>query len=359
MTSTTSAQRSLTVAVVGATGAVGMEMVSILETRGFPVGALRPLASARSAGKQIRFQGRDHLVEALPDASAITPETFAGCDVVLLGVSKELATVIAPAARDAGAIVVDNSSAFRMDPATPLVIPEVNPEALHSCRAAIAVGEGCVVANPNCSTILALMAVTPIHRIARVRRMVVATYQASSGAGIEAMRELESQARAFGAGVPVENWDTTIFKRPYLFNVFSHDSAVGDDGMNEEERKLVMETRRIWGDQTVGVSATCVRVPVLRAHSEAITLTVARAVTLDDVRAALAAAPGVRVIDDRAANRFPEPLLASGGDDTLVGRLRVDSSQPDGHGFSLFLSGDQIRKGAALNAVQIAEMLIG
>ncbi|MDA0803726.1 MAG: aspartate-semialdehyde dehydrogenase [Planctomycetota bacterium] len=359
-------RRPLTVAVIGATGVVGQETLSVLSDRSFPVGTLRPMASGRSAGQRVVHRGKEWTIEALPDAASKNDEgsgaklaaAFAGCDVVLLAVSKELALRVAPAAAAAGAIVVDNSSAFRMDPATPLVIPEVNEDALAPCRAALARGEGCIVANPNCSTILALVAVTPIHRLARVKRMVVATYQAASGAGLEAMRELESQARSFAKGDGHEAWDTRYFGRPYLFNVFSHDSAMGADGMNEEERKLVLETRRIWRDDTVGVSATCVRVPVLRAHSEAINLTLERAVTLEEVRAALVAAPGVCVLDDPAKNQFPEPRLASGRDETLVGRLRMDASQPEGHGVSLFLAGDQLRKGAALNAVQIAECLL-
>ncbi len=350
--------KPLTVAVVGATGAVGKEMLAVLADRSFPVGTLRPMASGRSAGQPVECGGRSWTIEALPESSAIGAETFAGCDVVLLAVSKELAMAVAPAAVAAGAVVVDNSSAFRMDPSTPLVVPEVNPEALEPCRAARACGEGCLVANPNCSTILALVAVTPIHRLARVTRMVVATYQAASGAGMEAMRELESQARSFAQGDGHEAWDTRHFGRPYLFNVFSHDSAVGRDGMNEEERKLVLETRRIWADESVGVSATCVRVPVLRAHSEAINLTLERSCTLEEVRAALASAPGVRVVDDPARNQFPEPRLASGRDETLVGRIRMDASQPEGRGVSLFIAGDQLRKGAALNAEQIAEWVI-
>jgi aspartate-semialdehyde dehydrogenase len=248
-----------------------------------------------------------------------------------------------------GAWVVDKSSAFRMDPACELVIPEANGERLDALRAP------CVVAVPNCSTIIALVAVTPLHREAGVARMVVSTYQAASGAGAAAMAELERQAHDWSAGRPL---DTRIFRRQYLFNLFSHDSAVGDDGQNEEERKLVDETRRIWRDPDVRVSATCVRVPVLRAHSESINLTFRTPLSEERARQVLAASPGLRIVDDRASNRFPEPLEAAGRDEVLVGRIRADRGQPAGFGLGLFVSGDQIRKGAALNGIQIAERLI-
>ncbi|MDA1008758.1 MAG: aspartate-semialdehyde dehydrogenase [Planctomycetota bacterium] len=347
--------RPLTVAIIGATGAVGKEMIAVLEDRVFPLGTLRPMASRRSAGQVVQCQGRSWFVEELPPSEAMTQGLFDGIDVVLLAVSKDLAQVVAPLAVRAGSIVVDNSSAFRMDPSTPLVVPEVNGDLLDAIRTTRRAGEGCLIANPNCSTILALVAVTPIHRLARVTRMVVSTYQAASGAGIDGMNELESQAHSFSRGEP---WTTSFFGRPSLFNVFSHDSAVGADGANEEERKLLLETQRIWNDSTVGVSATCVRVPVLRAHSESINLTLERPTTESAIRLALENALGVELVDDRAANRFPEPRLASGRDNVLVGRIRMDSSQPEGRGVSLFLAGDQLRKGAALNAVQIVERLV-
>jgi aspartate-semialdehyde dehydrogenase len=255
----------------------------------------------------------------------------------------------APQAVAAGAWVVDKTSAFRMDPACPLVIPEANGGELDALRAP------CIVAVPNCSTIIALMAVTPLHRAAGVARMVVSTYQAASGAGAAAMAELERQAHDWSAGRPL---DTRIFGRQYLFNLFSHDSAVGADGQNEEERKLVLETRRIWRDASVAVSATCVRVPVLRAHAESINLTFRAPLEEARAREVLAAAPGLRIVDDRAANRFPEPLEAAGRDEVLVGRIRADPGQPDGMGLSMFVVGDQIRKGAALTGVQIAERLL-
>jgi aspartate-semialdehyde dehydrogenase len=249
----------------------------------------------------------------------------------------------------AGAWVVDKSSAFRMDQGCPLVIPEANGEELDALRAPS------IVAVPNCSTIIALMATTPLHRAAGVARMVISTYQAASGAGAAAMAELERQAHDWSAGRPL---DTRIFGRQYLFNLFSHDSAVGTDGQNEEERKLVLETRRIWRDPHVAVSATCVRVPVLRAHSESINLTFRTPLTEARAREVLAAAPGLRIVDDRAGSRFPEPLEAAGRDEVLVGRIRADQSQPEGMGLSMFVAGDQIRKGAALTGVQIAERLL-
>jgi aspartate-semialdehyde dehydrogenase len=332
------------VAIVGATGAVGREMLAILEERRFPLRALRLFASPRSAGLRIPFRAGEVVVESLDSGAAVE-----GIDLALFSAGKGISKEWAPRFRDAGALVVDNSSAFRADPACPLVVPEVNPHALDAIRGPA------IVANPNCSTILALVAVTPLHRAIGVERMVAATYQAASGAGAAAMAELESQAHAFAKGAPL---DTTIFGRQYLFNVFSHNSSVGDDGSNEEERKLLTETRRMWESDSVRIAATCVRVPTLRAHAEAIHLEFARATSEDEVRALLAKAPGVRIVDDRAANRFPEPLDAAGGDDVLVGRIRMDHSVPGNRGVALFLCGDQIRKGAALNAVQIAERFV-
>lgn len=335
--------REPAVAVVGGTGAVGEELLALLASRAFPARSVRVFASARSAGRTLRALGRDVAVEPL------VPGCFAGVDLAFFAASGAVSREWAPQAVAAGAWVVDKSSAFRMDPACELVIPEANGERLDALRSP------CIVAVPNCSTIIALVAVTPLHREAGVARMVVSTYQAASGAGAAAMAELERQAHDWSAGRPL---DTRIFGRQYLFNLFSHDSAVGDDGQNEEERKLVDETRRIWRDPDVCVSATCVRVPVLRAHSESINLTFRTPISEERARRVLAAAPGLRIVDDRAGNRFPEPLEAAGRDEVLVGRIRADRSQPAGFGLGLFVSGDQIRKGAALNGIQIAERLI-
>jgi len=331
------------VAIVGATGAVGEEFLSILAARDFPLASLRLFASPRSAGKSLDFRGERIAIEALGERS------FAGVDLAFFSAGKSVSGAFAPRAVAAGTTVVDNSSCFRMEPGVPLVVPEVNGELLD------AIDGPAIVANPNCSTIIALVAVTPLHRAAGIERMVVSTYQAASGAGAAAMRELEQQARDFAAGRPIRS---EIFGRPYLFNLFSHNSEIGADGSNEEERKLVLESRKIWNDERVRVAATCVRVPVLRAHCESINLTFRGELSEADARELLAAAPGVRIVDDRAANRFPEPIDAAGGDEVLVGRIRADRSQEPGKGLDLFVAGDQIRKGAALNAVQIAERLL-
>lgn len=335
------------VAVVGATGAVGHEFLSVLSQRHFPMASLTLFASARSAGARVPFtrDGRAHELPVQP----LEEGSLSGFDVVFFSAGKSISKAFAPAAAAAGALVVDNSSAFRMEAAYPLVVPEVNGEVLDRLEAPT------IVANPNCSTIIALVAVHPLHAKARVRRMVVSTYQAASGAGAQAMRELEQQAHDFSAGRPLT---TAIFGRQYLFNCFSHNSAVGADGSNEEETKLLLESRKIWQDPTVAITATCVRVPTLRAHCESINLTFERPVTEQEARDLLAHAPGIQVVDDRAGNRFPEPIEAAGRDPVLVGRIRADGSQPPGMGLNLFVAGDQLRKGAALNAVQIAERLL-
>ena len=332
-----------TVAVVGATGAVGEELLALLAERRFPVRNLRLFASARSAGRTLHALGRNVTVEPL------VPGCFDGTDIAFFSASGGVSKEWAPQAVASGAWAIDKSSAFRMDRRSPLAIPEVNGEVLDALQAPT------IVAVPNCTTIIALMAVTPLHREAGVARMVISTYQSASGAGAAAMAELERQAHDWSAGRPL---DTAIFGRQYLFNLFSHNSAIGEDGQNEEERKLVDETRKIWSDPDVLVSATCVRVPVLRAHSESINLTFRTPITEARAREVLAAAPGIRIVDDRAANRFPEPLAATGRDEVLVGRIRADHSQPNGFGLNLFISGDQIRKGAALNGIQIAERLL-
>lgn len=335
------------VAVVGATGAVGHEFLSVLSQRRFPLAEIALFASARSAGSRVPFvrDGRTHEIPVQP----LEEGSLTGFDVVFFSAGKGVSRTFAPAAAAAGAFVVDNSSAFRMDPAYPLVVPEVNGEVLDQLDAPT------IVANPNCSTIIALVAVHPLHAKARVRRMVVSTYQAASGAGAQAMRELEQQARDFAADRPLS---TEIFGRQYLFNCFSHNSSVGPDGYNEEETKLLLESRKIWSDDSVAITATCVRVPTLRAHCESINLSFERPLGEDEARELLRRAPGVEVIDDRTANRFPEPLAAAGRDPVLVGRIRGDRSQAPGMGLDLFVAGDQLRKGAALNAVQIAERLL-
>jgi len=329
------------IAIVGVTGAVGQEFLKLIEQRGFPFGELRLLASARSAGKRITFMGQTHTIAEL------TAESFDGIDIALFSAGGSISKQFAPAAVQAGAVVVDNSSAFRMDPNTPLVVPEVNPEAIDQHRG--------IIANPNCSTIIMNLPIYPLHRAAGIKRLVVSTYQAASGAGAAAMSELEQQARDWVQGKPITQ---QIFGRQYIWNLFSHNSDVdGATGYNTEETKMIHETRKIFSEPDMKITATCVRVPVLRAHCEAINLTFDKPLSEDDARRLLAEAPGVRVVDDRDANRFPEPLDASGQDDVLVGRLRQDASQEPGFGLEMFIAGDQIRKGAALNALQIAEHL--
>ena len=303
------------------------------------------LPPTSSAGKTVDWDGATHAIEELTEAS------FAGVDLALFSAGGSISKKYAPAALDAGCTVVDNSSAFRMTDGVPLVIPEVNPEAVGSMK----VGKGGIVANPNCSTIIALTAVTPLHRAAGVKRMVVSTYQAASGAGQAAMDELEEQTRQALAGEPVTK---NIFPLQYAFNLFSHNSPVTANGYNEEEMKLVKETTKIWGTNGVAITATCIRVPVMRAHAESINLEFDRPLNEDAARDLLAAAPGVSVIDDRAGNSFPTPLDASGKDDVYVGRVRRDVSRTDEKGLDLFVCGDQIKKGAALNAVQVAELLL-
>jgi len=332
-----------TIAIVGATGLVGRELLEILPGSSLGLGTLRLFASARSAGSTLPWRGAPIPVEAAG------PDVFGGIDVVFFCAGGDVSRQLAPAAVVAGAVVIDNTSAFRMDPGVPLIVPEINGNVLDESALPGIPG---IIANPNCSTIIALMAVTPLHRVAGIKRMVIATYQAASGAGAAFARELEQQAEDHVAGRP---YTTETIGRQYLFNLFSHDSPIGPDGYNQEERKLVRETHKIWDDTAPAITATCVRVPVLRAHSEAINLTFNDPLTENAARKLLAAAPGVRIVDDRDANRFPEPADATGLDEVLVGRIRADRSQPPGMGLDLFVCGDQLRKGAALNAVQIAE----
>ena len=324
---------------MGATGAVGEEMLKILEQRDFPVGGLVLLASARSVGKKYAFKGREIAVTELKD------DSFKGIDLVLASAGGSVSKKFAPLAVKAGAVVVDNTSAYRMDPAVPLVIPEINAKDIRKQKG--------IIANPNCSTIIMLLPVYPIHKVNRVKRMVVSTYQAASGAGAKAMRELEIQARDVLEGRAVKK---EVFPHQIAFNLFSHNSAIKEEGYNEEEIKMVKETKKIFHDEKIKISPTAVRVPVFRAHSEAICLELEKKPDLNRIRAILAKAPGVKVVDNREKNHFPMPLEASGQDDVLVGRIRLDISNPKG--LWLFVSGDQLRKGAALNAVQIAEILI-
>lgn len=330
------------VAIVGATGAVGIELMRCLEARGVPVWSLRLLASARSAGRTLTFRGEELVVEVL------TEESFAGVDLALFSAGAGISRQYAPLAVQAGAVVVDNSSAFRMDPAVPLIVPEVNAGAL--------AGHKGIVANPNCVAAIAVMALAPLHRAHPIQRLHMATYQAASGAGAAAMEELRASTAAYLAG---EAFTPSVFPHPYAFNLFSHNADMDPEtGYNGEELKVVAETRRIMDLPGLAVGITCIRVPVLRAHAMAMTVAFDEVVSPDEARGLLAAAPGVRVVDDRVGNRFPMPSDASGQDDVLVGRVRVDLGDPSGRTLALFVAGDQLLKGAALNAVQIAEHLM-
>ena len=329
------------VAIAGVTGAVGAEFIATMDRRGFRVGRLKALASARSAGKTVRFRGEEIVIEELNENS------FRDVDIALFSAGGGISRKFAPAAVKAGAVVVDNSSAFRMDPNVPLVIPEINAGRIREHRGIIAV--------PNCSAITALVPLWPIHRQNRIKCMIVSTYQAASGAGAAAMEELMESTRAYLDGRP---FTPKVIPLPYAFNVFSHNTAIDPEtGYNDEETKVIKETRKIFEDDQIAIGVTCVRVPVLRAHSEAITFECEKPITEDEVRAILVNAPGVKIVDDRAKNYFPMPIDASGQDDVLVGRIRQDLSDPSGHSISMFVSADQLLKGAALNAVQIAELL--
>ena len=346
------------IAVAGSTGAVGVEFLRLMEERGTKVSELRLLASARSAGKTQKFRGQDIKVQEL------TNDSFKGVDVAFFSAGGTQSKAFCPPAAEAGAVVIDNSSAYRMDPQVPLVVPEVNP------KAAFEAPKG-IIANPNCSTIIMNVAVYPLHEKYGVERCVVSTYQASSGAGAAAMEELQQQARDWVAGKPLTQ---KIFGRQYIWNLFSHNSKMDVNlGYNEEEIKMIKETAKIFGGSVsagkwpnvgpnsapFGIAPTCVRVPTLRAHCESINLTLRSPADLEDVKKVLAAAPGVTIVDDREKNKFPEPIDASHKDDVMVGRLRYDLSLKNPKmGIEMFVSGDQIRKGAALNGIQILELLL-
>jgi aspartate-semialdehyde dehydrogenase len=326
------------VAIMGATGAVGQEFLTLLRERRFPVSELRLLASSRSAGKTMRF-GEDNV-----PVQELKHDSFSGIDLVLASAGGSISKEFAPSAVKAGAVVVDNTSYFRMHEDVPLVIPEINAEAMENHKG--------VIANPNCSTIIMCLPLWPLHKRYGIKRVVVATYQAASGAGAVAMQELVDETRA-----RMENKDfvRTVIPHPYAFNLFPHNSPMTDNGYCEEELKMVKETRKIFGDEDLAITATCVRVPVLRAHSEAINVEFHTPPDVAEAYNIWGATEGMQVLEDREKNRWAMPLDASGKDPVLVGRLRKDISQPNTLDF--WAVGDQIRKGAALNALQIAEKL--
>jgi len=329
------------VAVVGVTGAVGQEFLRLLEARQFRADEYRFLASSRSAGKKVEFAGKEYTVEEL------TENSFDGIDIALFSAGGGRSKQFAPAAVKSGTIVVDNSSAFRMDDDVPLVIPEINPESINQHKG--------IIANPNCSTIIGIVPIWPLHVQNPVRRMVVSTYQAASGAGAKAMQELMDQSRDVLEGKEPQ---PEVFDVPCAFNCFSHNSDIDENGYNVEEMKMVHETHKIFNDDSIAITCTCIRVPVLRAHCESINLEFDQPIEVEEVVDLLHQAPGVQIIDDWESNRFPMPLDATGQDDIFVGRIRRDLSLPDKRGINLWVAGDQLLKGAALNAVQIAEYLV-
>ncbi|MCM1982318.1 aspartate-semialdehyde dehydrogenase [Lyngbya confervoides] len=330
---------SYSVAILGATGAVGAELLQLLEERNFPISNLKLLASPRSAGQVLEFKGECFTLEAVSEKS------FQGMDIVLASAGGSTSKAWAEAIVQSGAVMIDNSSAFRMDPSVPLVVPEVNPDAVEDHRG--------IIANPNCTTILMSLAVWPLHQACPIQRLLAATYQSASGAGARAMEELKQQTQAI---LNQQDPPAEIFPYPLAFNLFPHNSPLNAQGYCEEEMKMIHETRKIFGAPDLRVSATCVRVPVLRAHSEAINLEFAEPLSADRARQILAEAPGVKLLEDWDKNYFPMPMDASGKDEVLVGRIRQDLSHPCG--LELWICGDQIRKGAALNAIQIAELLV-
>ncbi|MDR3401643.1 MAG: aspartate-semialdehyde dehydrogenase [Chthoniobacter sp.] len=330
--------KNIHVAIVGATGAVGVEMIKTLEKRNFPVGKLTLLASARSVGKKLSFRGSEVAITELKS------DSFTGVDVALFSAGGGISKQFAPLAVQAGAVVVDNSSAFRMDPDVPLVVPEINAADVKKHRG--------IIANPNCTTAITLMALFPLHQEFRVKRIFASSYQAVSGTGAQAIEELRAQVQAIVNGQPVEN---SVYPHQIAFNVLPHVDSFLDTGYTKEEMKMQNEGRRIMHHPTFKASVTCVRVPVYRAHSVAVSAEFERPVSLKDAREVLGRAPGLEVVDDPSKAEYPLPLYVAEKDDCQVGRLRLDCALDNGLAF--WVAGDQLLKGAALNAVQIAELL--
>jgi aspartate-semialdehyde dehydrogenase len=332
--------KKFNVAIAGATGAVGDVFLSILAERKFPIRNLKLLASERSVGKKLKFAGEEFPVELL------TKDAFKGVDIALFSAGASRSKEFADAVKDAGAVMVDNSSAFRMEPDVPLVVPEINPDAIGQYR------QRAIVANPNCTTIISIMPLKPLHDFGKLVRVVASSYQATSGAGAKAMAELVAQTKAFAAGLPLE---VAAFKHQIAFNVIPHIDSFLDNGYTKEEMKMTNEGRKIMGLPGLKVSCTTVRVPVLTAHSISINAQFEKKITREKARELIAAFPGCQVMDDPEKNVYPMPLFAAGKDDCYVGRIREDDSAENA--LNLWVCGDQLRKGAALNAVQIAEVL--
>ena len=333
--------KSYNVAVVGATGVVGNEMVKILEEREFPVRNLTLLASERSVGRKLKFRGKSVPVYVLGEKS------FSGIDIGLFSAGGSISERFAPIAAASGCVVIDNTSAFRMVPDIPLVVPEVNRKAIAMYK-----NKG-IIANPNCSTIQMVLVLKPLHDAVRIRRVVVSTYQAVSGTGKEAIEELVEQTRALLSGRKAA---IKVYPHRIAFNCLPHIDVFLDNGYSKEEMKMVNETKKILGDQTIAVTATTVRVPVLFGHSESVNIETRRKITAKDARKILSRAPGVKVVDDPRRNKYPLAIDAAGKDDTFVGRIREDESIKNG--INMWIVSDNLRKGAALNAVQIAELLV-
>lgn len=335
------AKRNYAIAVAGATGAVGLEMIKTLEQRQFPAKSLKLLASERSVGRELTFRGEKIKVEKL------SHDSFKGIEIALFSAGAARSLEFAPAAAAAGAIVIDNSSAFRMDPDIPLIVPEVNPHATAQYK-----NRG-IIANPNCSTIQMVVVLKPIHDVARIKRVVVSTYQSVSGTGLKAIDELLTQTKAILNSQEVRK---KVYPHQIAFNCLPHIDSFLDNGYTKEEMKMVNETQKIMEDPQIRVTATTVRVPVLYAHSESVNIETEKKITPQQVREILSKAPGVVVVDDPRQNEYPLAIYAAGRDETFVGRIREDESIA--HGINMWIVADNVRKGAALNAVQIAEILI-
>ena len=330
--------KTYTVAILGATGAVGQEMLNLLEERDFPVGRLVPLASARSAGKKLMFKGEEVTIQE------VCAEAFQGVDIVLGAAENDIAEKWAPAIVAAGAVFVDNSSAFRLDPNVPLVVPEVNPEDVKWNKG--------IISNPNCSTIITVTAVNALNKLSPIKNMVASTYQAVSGAGVAGMAELKQQLEDLMAGKPAE---VKTFAYQIAYNLIPQIGGEQMEGYTSEEMKLHFEGRKIMHLPEMNVSCTCVRVPVMRSHSISVKLQFDRPVSVEEAREILKDAPGVKLVDDLNSKQYPMPLDTTGQDLVFVGRIRPDITDPNG--LCLWCCGDQVRKGAALNCIQIAELL--
>tara|TARA_A100001015_G_scaffold269035_1_gene320400 strand:- start:1187 stop:2194 length:1008 start_codon:yes stop_codon:yes gene_type:complete len=330
--------------IVGCTGAVGLELMKLIELRNIKYNKLKILASSKSVNRLFVINNNKYYVEELNESS------FNDLDIAIFSIDTDLSKKYIKIANNNNCMVIDNSSAFRMDENVPLVVPEINMDNVKK--------SAMIIANPNCSTILLNLVLYPIHKINPIKRIVVSTYQAASGAGCKAMKELQDQAISYSKN-NLLFFDKTIFGRQYLWNIFSHNSDIDPEtGYNKEELKMINETRKIFNDDSIDISVTCIRVPVLRAHCESVNITLSNPMEENELREILSNVSGVKILDDRINNRFPEPLIASNDNNVYVGRIRKDLGNRTNTGFEMFISGDQLLKGAALNAIQILEKII-